>query len=199
MATTNFVTLTTVIEADWLNDVDAAVYETLPAKADLASPTFTGTPTLPTGTIATTQAAGNDTTKVATTAYALAAAVAINTSTATVSNKTLDESNRYVGCPINAQSGTTYTFVIADAGKFCTFSNGAATTVTVPPNADVAFPVGTEITCVQTGAGKVTLAAGAGVTVSSQSSYLACAAQYVGVMLKKTATNTWLLLGNLIA
>jgi len=38
-------------------------------KAPLASPTFTGTPTLPTGTIATTQTAGNSTTAVATTAF----------------------------------------------------------------------------------------------------------------------------------
>jgi hypothetical protein len=37
--------------------------------APLASPTFTGTPTLPTGTIATTQTAGNSTTAVATTAF----------------------------------------------------------------------------------------------------------------------------------
>jgi len=35
----------------------------------LASPTFTGTPTLPTGTIATTQSAGNNSTAIATTAY----------------------------------------------------------------------------------------------------------------------------------
>jgi hypothetical protein len=35
----------------------------------LASPTFTGTPTLPTGTIATTQTAGNSSTAVATTAF----------------------------------------------------------------------------------------------------------------------------------
>jgi hypothetical protein len=38
-------------------------------KADLASPTFTGTPSLPTGTIAVTQTAGNNTTAVATTAF----------------------------------------------------------------------------------------------------------------------------------
>lgn len=37
--------------------------------APTASPTFTGTPTLPTGTIAVTQAAGNSTTAVATTAF----------------------------------------------------------------------------------------------------------------------------------
>jgi hypothetical protein len=43
-------------------------------KADLASPTFTGTPTLPTGTIATTQSSGNSTTAIATTAFVQTAA-----------------------------------------------------------------------------------------------------------------------------
>jgi len=42
-------------------------------KADLASPTFTGTPTLPTGTIATTQSNGNSSTALATTAFVQAA------------------------------------------------------------------------------------------------------------------------------
>ena len=50
--------------------------------APLASPTFTGTPTLPTGTIATTQAPANNSTKVATTAYADAAATAAATAAA---------------------------------------------------------------------------------------------------------------------
>jgi hypothetical protein len=39
-------------------------------KANLASPTFTGTPSLPTGTTAVTQTASDNSTKVATTAYA---------------------------------------------------------------------------------------------------------------------------------
>jgi hypothetical protein len=38
-------------------------------KADLASPTFTGTPTLPTGTIAVTQSSANSSTAIATTAF----------------------------------------------------------------------------------------------------------------------------------
>jgi hypothetical protein len=46
-------------------------------KADLASPTFTGTPTLPTGTIATTQSSGNSTTAIATTAFVQAALSAL--------------------------------------------------------------------------------------------------------------------------
>lgn len=46
-------------------------------KADLASPTFTGTPTLPTGTIGTTQSLGNSTTALATTAFVQAALSAL--------------------------------------------------------------------------------------------------------------------------
>jgi hypothetical protein len=50
-------------------------------RAALASPTFTGTPTLPTGTIATTQTAGNNTTALATTAFVTAAVPAFATLT----------------------------------------------------------------------------------------------------------------------
>jgi hypothetical protein len=46
-------------------------------KADLASPTFSGTPSLPTGTTAVTQGSGNNTTAVATTAFVQAAATAV--------------------------------------------------------------------------------------------------------------------------
>jgi hypothetical protein len=42
-------------------------------KADLTSPTFTGSPSLPTGTTAVTQSAGNNTTLLATTAFVQAA------------------------------------------------------------------------------------------------------------------------------
>ena len=51
------------------NNIQTAVA----TKADLASPTFTGTPTLPTGTIATTQSTGDNTTALATTAFVQAA------------------------------------------------------------------------------------------------------------------------------
>ena len=51
------------------NDIATAIA----TKADLASPTFTGTPTLPTGTIATTQTSGNNTTAISTTAFVQAA------------------------------------------------------------------------------------------------------------------------------
>jgi hypothetical protein len=46
-------------------------------KADLVSPTFTGTPVLPTGTTAVTQTATDDTTKLATTAFVQDVAAAV--------------------------------------------------------------------------------------------------------------------------
>jgi len=49
--------------------VSTAQQTALNLKANLASPTFTGTPTLPTGSIAVTQTAGNNTTALATTAF----------------------------------------------------------------------------------------------------------------------------------
>jgi len=53
--------------------VSTAQQTALNLKADLASPTFTGTPSLPTGTTATTQSAADSTTKLATTAFATTA------------------------------------------------------------------------------------------------------------------------------
>ena len=48
--------------------------------APLASPTFTGTPSLPTGTTAITQSAGNNTTAIATTAFVTTAVAAASSS-----------------------------------------------------------------------------------------------------------------------
>lgn len=108
------------------------------------------------------------------------------------------------GRTINAQTGTTYTFVLADGSgagghPLVTSSNAAAQTVTVPPNSSVAFPVGTQIDICQLGAGKMTLAQGAGVTINSKASNKAAGAQYVCLSLFKTATDTWVLIGDLIA
>jgi hypothetical protein len=57
--------------------VQAAINELDTEKANLASPTFTGTPSLPTGTTGITQAAGNSTTALATTAFVTTGANAI--------------------------------------------------------------------------------------------------------------------------
>ena len=100
---------------------------------------------------------------------------------------------------INAQTGTTYTFVLTDGGKLVTASNGSAQTYTVPPNSSVAFPTGTTITIIGIGAGKVTLAQGSGVTINSKDSEKAIDGQHASVTLIKTATDTWQLIGALQA
>ena len=100
---------------------------------------------------------------------------------------------------INAQTGTTYTFVLADASKLVTASNGSAQTYTVPPNSSVAFPTGTAITVIGIGAGKVTLAQGSGVTINSKDSEKAIDGQHASVTIIKTATDTWQLIGALQA
>jgi hypothetical protein len=89
-------------------------------KADLISPTFTGTPVLPTGTTGVTQGAGNNSTALATTAYADAAITAERTTTATLTNKSLT-SPTLTGTPVaptaavnnNTTQVATTAFVVA--------------------------------------------------------------------------------------
>ena len=99
---------------------------------------------------------------------------------------------------INAQTGSSYTLVLGDASKLVTMSNGSGNTLTVPPNSSVAFPVGTKIDIASLGNGQTTVAQGAGVTINTSSTLL-LRAQYSGATCIKTATNTWLLVGDLAA
>jgi len=88
---------------------------------------------------------------------------------------------------------------LTDLNKGIEMNLAGANTVTVPPNADVAFAVGTTINVVQKGAGKTTIVAGAGVTLLSEASLLSIGARYTGVVLWKVAVNTWYVLGNVSA
>lgn len=97
---------------------------------------------------------------------------------------------------LNAQTGTTYTFVAGDAGKLVTLSNGSAITLTVPANSSVAYATGTRLDFAQIGAGQVTVAGAGGVTVNATPG-LKCRAQYSGATLVKVGTDSWLLLGDL--
>jgi hypothetical protein len=97
---------------------------------------------------------------------------------------------------LNAQTGTTYTFVAADTGKFVTCNNGSAITVTIPTNAAVPFLVGTQINVLQLGAGQITFG-GAGVTMYAQGSKTKTFGQYSVATLVKIATDTWVLCGNI--
>ncbi len=98
---------------------------------------------------------------------------------------------------INAQTGTTYTFVAADAGKLVTSSNGSAQTITIPPNSSVAFAIGTQIMVQNLGSANATLAQGSGVTIQSKDSNKEIDGQYAAATCIKTATDTWSLIGAL--
>ena len=100
---------------------------------------------------------------------------------------------------LNQQVGTTYTLILTDSGKLVEMNNASANTLTVPPNSSVAFPVGSQILVLQTGAGQTTVAAGAGVTVNSKDGNLKLSAQWCGVTLIKRATDVWVVVGDLSA
>ena len=100
---------------------------------------------------------------------------------------------------LNAQTGTTYTTVLGDDGKLVTCDNGSAITLTIPPNGTVAYGIGTQINIMQLGAGQVTIAPGAGVTIRSAGSKLKTSAQYAVATCVKIASDTWVAVGNLTA
>lgn len=101
----------------------------------------------------------------------------------------------------NAQTGTTYTFVLADAdNKLVTLSNAAAIAVTIPLNSSVAFPTGTQLNIIQIGAGQVTVSGASGVTVVSTGATSAtpkCRAQYSAITLVKSNTDSWYAIGDI--
>lgn len=98
----------------------------------------------------------------------------------------------------NAQTGTTYTLVAADAAnKWVTASNASAITVTVPPSV---FSTGNVINVQQIGAGQVTFAQGAGVTITSTGATASAPklrVQYSACTIICTASNTFTIVGDL--
>lgn len=108
-------------------------------------------------------------------------------------------SAEYDNMTLNAQTGTTYTLVLVDAHKLVTLSNASAITATIPPNSSVAFEIGDQVNLLQLGAGQVTVAAGAGVTIRSEGSKLKLKGQYATATCVKIASDEWVLLGNTAA
>ena len=178
-----------VLTSDDLTDFETAV-------SPVASLGFSGS-TSGTTTVQATAVAG-------TTTLTLPAATDTlvgKATTDTLTNKTLTAPVATIS--FNAQTGTTYTLVLADASKFVTCSNASAIAVSIPTNASVAFATGTVINIQQIGAGQVTIAATTPATTTVTSAGATTAsprtrAQHSAVTCIKTATDAWTVVGDLV-
>jgi hypothetical protein len=98
---------------------------------------------------------------------------------------------------INQQTGA-YTTVLTDRDKLVEINSASGVTLTIPLNSSVAYPVGTSFDILQTGAGQVTIAGAAGVTVNATPG-LKLRTQWSSATLFKRATDTWVVFGDLTA
>jgi hypothetical protein len=97
---------------------------------------------------------------------------------------------------VDVKTGS-YTLVVGDKGKVIEMNVAGANVLTVPTNASAAFPIATQITIVQYGAGQVTITPAGGVTIRSLGSALKTVGQYSAVSLFKRGTDEWIAFGSL--
>jgi phage-related tail fiber protein len=145
--------------------------------APINNASFTGTFSAPSGTITSTMIAD-----------ATIVDADISTTAAIDLGKLADIST-------NARTAS-YTLVLADKNKLVEMSVASGNTLTVPPNADVAFPIGTQIRVLQTNTGQCTLTPGVDVTINGTPG-LKLRTQWASATLIKRGTNTWVAVGDL--
>jgi hypothetical protein len=174
------------------------ITNSIATKAPIASPTFTGTATIPTLTLTNPLSAANGGTGLSSLGTGVATFLG-TPSSANLAAMITDEigTGNIVLSEVSTNAQTeSYTLVAADRGKLVEMNVATANTLTVPLNSTVAFPIGTQIDLLQVGAGKTTITGAAGVTVNATPG-LAIRAQWGGATLIKRAENTWVLIGDL--
>lgn len=191
--------------------------------ATLASPTLTGTPTAPTAAL------GTNTTQIATTAYVqneLDSFVTLPNQTGAngfflTSNgssaswkqiQTTDVSglstvinglaNTYSPLNITISTSTAVQRVLSegDTATMIQMNNASGNTLQIPLDGanGYTFPVGAQVVVVQAGAGQTNVTGASGVTVRATPG-LKLRAQWSAATLVKTAANTWIVFGDVIA
>lgn len=109
--------------------------------------------------------------------------------------------NGLVSYTLNSQSGATYTLASTDQYQVLVITTNASTkTVSIPTDATYAFPNGTAITILNTGAGLLTINAVTSgtttVTSAGATSAAPTVAQYKAAVAIKTGTNAWTVVGS---
>ena len=110
-----------------------------------------------------------------------------------------DGTQTKVGVPsITAIAEKTASYTLSSSDERDTIievNSASATTLTIPADDGLNFPVGTTLDVIQTGAGQVTIAGASGVTVNATPG-LKLRAQWSSVTLLKRAANSWLVFGD---
>ena len=89
--------------------------------------------------------------------------------------------------------------ILTDRDKLLQTTEATDTTITVPTNGDVAFPIGTQIMLTQFSTGQLDVVGDTGVTIYSANGHLKANVQYSGLSLVKKETDGWYLFGDLKA
>jgi hypothetical protein len=124
--------------------------------------------------------------------------------TDTLTNKTLTTptlNDPKINLTFDAETAS-YTAVLANNGQVVTMNNASANTFSIPTNASVAYPVGTQINVLQIGAGQTTIQAVTSGTTSILSTAATAAApkiraRYGMATCIKAATDTWYVVGDI--
>jgi hypothetical protein len=130
---------------------------------------------------------------------AIDSTVATLTGTQTLTNKTLTDAK--VNLAFDAETAS-YTAVLANNSQVVTMDNASANTFSIPTNASVAFPIGTQINVLQIGAGQTTIQAVTSGTTTIQSTGASAAApklrtRYSAATCLKAGTDLWYVFGDI--
>jgi hypothetical protein len=130
---------------------------------------------------------------------AIDSTVATLTGTQTLTNKTLTDAK--INLAFDAETAS-YTAVLANNSQVVTMDNASANNFSIPTNASVAFPIGTQINVLQIGAGQTTIQAVTSGTTTIQSTGATAAApklraRYSAATCLKAGTDLWYVFGDI--
>ena len=130
---------------------------------------------------------------------AIDSTVATLTGAQTLTNKTLTDPK--INLAFDAETAS-YTAVLANNGQVVTMDNASANTFSIPTNASVQFPIGTQINVIQIGAGQTTIQAVTSGTTTIQSTGATASApklrvRYSAATCIKAGTDLWYVTGDI--